>query len=68
MWQLLTNGIDFVHENKTWLMIFGIGKHLANHSGTFTDVFVDDGTGDNFEKVAIELAGHCSRQERLARA
>jgi hypothetical protein len=37
-----SNSINFIHENNTWFMFFCIGKHFSNHSGGFTNVFVDN--------------------------
>ena len=47
-----TNGIDFIHEDDTWLVITSIAEHLANESRTFTNVLVNNCTWYNLHAKA----------------
>lgn len=40
----LTDSINLIHENDTWLMISGIIEHLSDQPSTFTNVLVHYGT------------------------
>lgn len=44
MKKLLTDSVNFVHENDTRLMIPSVVEHLADKPGTFANVFVDNST------------------------
>lgn len=54
---MLTDGINLVHEDDTGLMITGIVEHLADESGTFPNVLVNNGTRNHLqeEKKKISL-------------
>ena len=47
----LTDGIDFVHENNTRLMIFRIGEHFSDHARALSNVFIHNGTWHNLGKT-----------------
>jgi len=62
------DGIDFIHEDDARLVIFGVGKHFSNHTGTLSDVLIHDGGGHHFQKLAVHLASEGSSKEGFASA
>jgi hypothetical protein len=41
--QMLTNGVNFVHENDTGLVFSSVAKHLPDDACTLTNVLVHYG-------------------------
>lgn len=55
MKKLLTDSVNFVHENDTRLMIPSVVEHLADKPGTFANVFVDNSTWYDLEEGKLVI-------------
>jgi hypothetical protein len=62
------DGVDLIHKDHAGLMVTRITKHLAHYARGFANVLVNDGGGDDLEKVGIEGRGDRAGQECLARS
>ena len=49
-------------------MIFSIGEHLPDHSGTLANIFINYGTRHYLQEATIELTGDGSGQKGLTSA
>ena len=48
------DGVDLVHKDDAGFMVTRITEHLAHYARGFPNVLVNDGGGDNLEKVGVE--------------
>lgn len=62
-----TNGVDFVHEDDTWLVFSGVTEHFSDQPSRLADILVDDCRRDNFEEVCRQSCGDSPRKEGLSR-
>lgn len=49
-------------------MLASVSEHLADDTGTLSDILVDDGGGDDFEEVGVEGGGDGAGEEGLSRS
>jgi len=61
-----TNSINLIHEDDTRFVFLRVSEHFSNESCGFSDVFVDDRGGDDFEEICRESCGDCSCEESLS--
>jgi len=61
-WQ--TDGIDFIHEDNTRLVITSIAEHLTDQSRTFTNVLVNDCTWYNLQATAQRQQKHAFTNQK----
>lgn len=47
------DGIDFVHEDDTWLVVASIVEHLTNEASRLTDVLVNDSAGHDLQLLRL---------------
>lgn len=47
-------------------MVSGICEHFSDHTSRLTNILVNNGTGHNLQKVAVQLTGNGTGQQSLA--
>ena len=65
---MAAHGIDFIDENYTWRMAFGLIEEISNPSRTNADEHLYELAAAYREERHSGLTGDCFAKERLPRA
>mmetsp|Transcript_29818 Transcript_29818/g.62726 ORF Transcript_29818/g.62726 Transcript_29818/m.62726 type:complete len:254 (+) Transcript_29818:459-1220(+) len=61
-----TDGVDFVEEDDTGAFGAGHGEELADHPGSFSDVFLDEFGADDADETSVGSVGYGSGRKSFA--